>query len=173
MYEIFHIVYYLIISAYSLSLPLLSLHLRNMTDASTLAGEKVLGSLSREITLSRIVLMETEPHRQEMRTTKQIRSCICIKDKLDMGFLKPVTKAEASPCIFPLVAPVHAAPNVLRFSNTDSSLKLSAYQYYFSYQSWTRLTSRPTFIFFYFLGNLLLYSRCRMDSWFGFITVTQ
>ena len=50
---------YLIISAYSLSLPLLSLHLRNMTDASTLAGEKVLGSLSREITLRRMVLTTT------------------------------------------------------------------------------------------------------------------
>ncbi len=57
-----NIVYYLIISAYSLSLPLLSLHLRNMTDASTLAGEKVLGSLSREITLSRIVLITKEQH---------------------------------------------------------------------------------------------------------------
>lgn len=57
------ITHYLIISAYSLSLPLLSLHLRNMTDASTLAGEKVLGSLSREITLSKIVLMvETQQH---------------------------------------------------------------------------------------------------------------
>lgn len=44
------------ISMYSLSLPLLSLHLRYMTDASTLAGEKVLGSFSREITLSRMVL---------------------------------------------------------------------------------------------------------------------
>lgn len=48
--------YYLMISAYSLSLPLLSLHLRNITEASTFAGEKVLGSLSSEITLSRIVL---------------------------------------------------------------------------------------------------------------------
>lgn len=44
------------ISMYSLSLPLLSLHLRYITDASTLAGEKVLGSFSREITLSRMVL---------------------------------------------------------------------------------------------------------------------
>lgn len=44
------------ISAYSLSLPLLSLHFLNMTEASTFAGEKVLGSLSKEITLSRIVL---------------------------------------------------------------------------------------------------------------------
>ena len=46
------------ISMYSLSLPLLSLHLRYMTDASTLAGEKVLGSFSREITLRRMVLNE-------------------------------------------------------------------------------------------------------------------
>lgn len=47
---------YLMISMYSLSFPLLSLHLRYMTDASTLAGEKVLGSFSREITLSKMVL---------------------------------------------------------------------------------------------------------------------
>lgn len=47
---------YLIISTYSRSLPLLSLHLRYMTEASTLAGEKVLGSFSSEITLSKIVL---------------------------------------------------------------------------------------------------------------------
>lgn len=47
---------YLMISAYSLSFPLLSLHFLNMTDASTLAGENVLGSLSKEITLSKIVL---------------------------------------------------------------------------------------------------------------------
>lgn len=44
------------ISAYSLSFPLLSLHFLNITEASTLAGEKVLGSLSNEITLNRIVL---------------------------------------------------------------------------------------------------------------------
>lgn len=44
------------ISAYSRSLPLLSLHLRYMTEASTLAGEKVLGSFSSEITLSKMVL---------------------------------------------------------------------------------------------------------------------
>lgn len=46
----------LIISTYSRSLPLLSLHLRYMTEASTLAGEKVLGSFSSEITLSKMVL---------------------------------------------------------------------------------------------------------------------
>lgn len=57
---------YLIISAYSLSLPLLSLHLRNITEASTLAGENVLGSLSSEITLSRIVLISTD--KQKIRT---------------------------------------------------------------------------------------------------------
>lgn len=48
------------ISMYSLSLPLLSFHLRYMTDASTLAGENVLGSFSKEITLSRMVLRERE-----------------------------------------------------------------------------------------------------------------
>lgn len=47
---------YLMISTYSRSLPLLSLHLRYMTEASTLAGEKVLGSFSREITLNKMVL---------------------------------------------------------------------------------------------------------------------
>lgn len=51
-----NISHYLIISAYSLSFPLLSLHLRNMTEASTFAGEKVLGSFSSEMTLNRIVL---------------------------------------------------------------------------------------------------------------------
>lgn len=49
---------YLMISMYSRSLPLLSLHFRYMTEASTLAGENVLGSFSREITLSRMVLRE-------------------------------------------------------------------------------------------------------------------
>lgn len=33
-----------------------------MTEASTLAGEKVLGSLRREITLSRIVLVAAQQH---------------------------------------------------------------------------------------------------------------
>ena len=44
------------IFSYSLSLPFDSLHLRNMTEASTLAGENVFGSLRSEITLRRIVL---------------------------------------------------------------------------------------------------------------------
>lgn len=43
-------------SVYSRSFPLLSFHFLYITEASTLAGEKVLGSLSREITLRRIVL---------------------------------------------------------------------------------------------------------------------
>ncbi len=47
---------YLMISTYSRSLPLLSLHLRYMTEASTFAGEKVFGSFSSEITLSKMVL---------------------------------------------------------------------------------------------------------------------
>lgn len=47
---------YRIISAYSLSFPLLSLHLRYITEASTLAGEKVLGSFNNDMTLSRMVL---------------------------------------------------------------------------------------------------------------------
>lgn len=51
--------FYLMISTYSRSLPLLSLHLRYMTEASTLAGEKVLGSFSSEITLSKMVLDNT------------------------------------------------------------------------------------------------------------------
>lgn len=52
---------HLMTSMYSTSLPLLSRHLRYMTDASTLAGEKVLGSFSSEMTLSRMVLRgETE-----------------------------------------------------------------------------------------------------------------
>ena len=43
-------------TSYSLSFPLDSLHLRYLTEASTLAAEKVLGSFSNDITLSRIVL---------------------------------------------------------------------------------------------------------------------
>lgn len=46
---------YLIIFSYSLSLVLQSFHFRYMTEASTLAGENVLGSLSREMILRRIV----------------------------------------------------------------------------------------------------------------------
>lgn len=55
------------ISMYSLSLPLLSLHLRYMTEASTLAGEKVLGSFSREMTLSRMVLDQGRPQERDRR----------------------------------------------------------------------------------------------------------
>lgn len=55
---------HLMSSMYSLSLPLLSLHLRYMTEASTLAGEKVLGSFSSEITLSRMVLREVKTRRE-------------------------------------------------------------------------------------------------------------
>lgn len=39
-----------------------------MTDASTLAGEKVLGSFSREITLSRMVLKERGIDSREIKT---------------------------------------------------------------------------------------------------------
>lgn len=46
---------YLMIFGYSLSLPCESRHLRYMTDASTLAGEYVFGSFSREITDNKIV----------------------------------------------------------------------------------------------------------------------
>lgn len=108
-----NIMHYLIISAYSLSLPLLSLHLRNMTDASTLAGEKVLGSLSREITLSRIVLMMEEEHTnsQEMRTLRyQIPSwCKSERDFETAASLIPV-QTEAIAPLFHLVAQLHAAP---------------------------------------------------------------
>lgn len=56
---------HLMSSMYSLSFPLLSLHLRYMTEASTLAGEKVLGSFSSEITLSRMVLREVRTGKGE------------------------------------------------------------------------------------------------------------
>lgn len=56
---------YLMISTYSRSLPLLSLHLRYMTEASTLAGEKVLGSFSSEITLSKMVLKADQKTKKE------------------------------------------------------------------------------------------------------------
>lgn len=47
---------HLMMSVYSRSFPLLSFHLRYITEASTLAGENVLGSFSSEITLRRMVL---------------------------------------------------------------------------------------------------------------------
>ena len=47
---------YLIIFAYSLSFPLESFHLLYITDASTLAGENVFGSFSKDMILSNIVL---------------------------------------------------------------------------------------------------------------------
>ena len=43
-------------SVYSRSLPLLSFHFLYITEASTLAGEKVFGSLRSEMTLRRMVL---------------------------------------------------------------------------------------------------------------------
>lgn len=49
---------HLMMSVYSRSLPLLSFHFLYITEASTLAGEKVLGSLRSEMTLSRMVLGE-------------------------------------------------------------------------------------------------------------------
>lgn len=64
---------YLMISMYSLSLPLLSLHLRYMTDASTLAGEKVLGSFSKEITLSRMVLKRDVNTMTESEREREIK----------------------------------------------------------------------------------------------------
>lgn len=49
--------------SYSLSFPFESFHFLYMTEASTLAGENVLGSFKREIILSRIVLeKETKIH---------------------------------------------------------------------------------------------------------------
>lgn len=46
----------LMMVSYSLSLPFESLNLLYITEASTLAGENVFGSLSSEIILRRIVL---------------------------------------------------------------------------------------------------------------------
>lgn len=54
-------------SVYSRSFPLLSFHLRYITEASTLAGENVLGSFSSEITLSRMVLAAINMSRSELR----------------------------------------------------------------------------------------------------------
>ena len=49
---------YLTIFSYSLSFPLESLHFLNITEASTLAGEKVFGSFNKDITLKSIVLQK-------------------------------------------------------------------------------------------------------------------
>lgn len=50
----------LTIASYSLSRPFDSFHLRNETEASTLAGDEVFGSFNKEIILNRIVLKSTE-----------------------------------------------------------------------------------------------------------------
>lgn len=117
------------ISAYSLSLPLLSLHLRNMTEASTLAGEKVLGSLSREITLSRMVLMMKEQFvNGEKRRTFYYQILTYERKALHRQTETVVSvitaQTEALVHLFPLVAQLHAAPNPLSFSNTDSAFYL-------------------------------------------------
>ena len=56
------------IFSYSFSFPLESLHLRYITDASTFAGEKVLGSFKREMMLSNTVL-------KKYKTDDQINTC--------------------------------------------------------------------------------------------------
>lgn len=123
------------ISAYSLSFPLLSLHLRNMTEASTLAGEKVLGSLSREITLSRIVLVMTQQHINPQTEKEDTSISDCVKEELYRGFLKlslcsTPAETEALPHLFlPFSSiTVQATPNLLRFSNTDSALSLFSWR---------------------------------------------
>lgn len=124
--------YYLIISAYSLSLPLLSLHLRNMTDASTLAGEKVFGSLSREITLSSIVLMmEGTAHEQTGNEDSQKSDQVSVLKKRRWGNsaqafwscnkLHP-SRQRRYLTSFLLWLNYIAASNLLRFSKTDSAL---------------------------------------------------
>lgn len=54
------------ILAYSASLPFESFHLRYMTEASTLAGLDVLGSLNRDITESNIVLYEEKERNKKI-----------------------------------------------------------------------------------------------------------
>ncbi len=49
---------YLMIFSYSLSFPFESFHRRNMTEASTLAGLKVLGSFNKLTTDNKIVLKQ-------------------------------------------------------------------------------------------------------------------
>lgn len=126
------------ISAYSLSFPLLSLHLRNMTEASTLAGEKVLGSLSREITLSRIVLVMTQQHIKP-QTDRKEKEDTSISDRVERKALHKLfetlvssipAETEALPHLFlPFNSiTVQATPSMLRFSNTDSALSLFSWR---------------------------------------------
>lgn len=133
MYICLHvaIVYHLMISAYSLSLPLLSLHLRNMTEASTLAGENVLGSLSSEITLSRIVLIMRKHHtdKQKMRTVQyQMLSLFERKSLFETVLSFIPAQTEAVPELFLLAAQLQATPNLHRFSNSDSALYLHSWR---------------------------------------------
>lgn len=66
----------LTIASYSLSRPFDSFHLRNETDASTLAGDEVFGSFNKEIILNRIVLKSTE--RKDPKLKYNITSIITI-----------------------------------------------------------------------------------------------
>lgn len=66
----------LIMCSYSLSLPLDSFHLLNITEASTLAGLKVLGSLRRLTTESKIVLRKKTVGNVGKKPTKQIVICL-------------------------------------------------------------------------------------------------
>lgn len=59
-------------SVYSRSFPLLSFHLRYITEASTLAGENVLGSFSSEITLRRMVLAINKHEQVRAETGQQL-----------------------------------------------------------------------------------------------------
>lgn len=68
-------------SVYSRSFPLLSFHLRYITDASTLAGENVLGSFSSEITLRRMVLAT----KQEQVRAAVGQSCPRASDATGLG----------------------------------------------------------------------------------------
>lgn len=74
---------YRMISAYSLSFPLLSLHLRYITEASTLAGEKVLGSFNKDMTLSRMVLKRTHTHTHKNNTPRLTGRLYRVKTKLE------------------------------------------------------------------------------------------
>lgn len=63
---------HLMMSVYSRSFPLLSFHLRYITEASTLAGENVLGSFRSEITLRRMVLAINEHEQVRAEAGQQL-----------------------------------------------------------------------------------------------------
>ena len=100
--------------SYSLSLPFESLQRRYITEASTLAGEKVLGSFNRLMTLRRIVLQrKTDRH-----------------SSLNLSTFPGASQSKASPDVLggiPSFARQLAALGVIHWGVQDGDTKISVF----------------------------------------------